>query len=157
MRGCTVAPTVSRPSMREEIEDMPRPIPVPDELSKPFWDAANQRRLVVQNCTACNRKQFPPRATCPACGSADHLEWREVSGKGHILTYFVIHDSRMKSIQAMQPINLATVTLDEDPVINFLANLPGTPVDEVPMGAAVEVTFEQVAPGQLIPDWKVVR
>ena len=135
---------------------MPRPIPVPDELSKPFWDACNERRLVVQNCTACSRKQFPPTRNCAKCGKADNLEWLEVEGKGHFLSYFVIHDSRMKAIQAMQPLNLAVVTLDEDPEINFYGNLPGTPVDQVPMGAAVELVFEEVAPGQLLPDWKVI-
>ena len=27
---------------------------VPDELSKPFWDAANEGRLEMQNCSACD-------------------------------------------------------------------------------------------------------
>src|SRR6266581_3137272 len=49
---------------------MPKPIPVPDEVSKPFWDACNERRLIVQNCAACS--------------SAAHLEWRAVSGRGRI-------------------------------------------------------------------------
>ena len=26
------------------------PLPVPDELTKPFWEAANQGRLVIQRC-----------------------------------------------------------------------------------------------------------
>ena len=56
---------------------MPKPIPVPDELSKPFWDACNERRLIVQNCTACDRMQYPPQAMCAGCRSADHLAWRE--------------------------------------------------------------------------------
>ena len=30
---------------------MPKVIPVPDELGKPFWDAVNEKRLVLQNCT----------------------------------------------------------------------------------------------------------
>ena len=135
---------------------MPRPIPVPNELTKPFWDACNERRLVVQNCSACNRKQFPPQANCAKCGKPDNLAWIEVQGKGHIMSYFVIHDSRMKAIQAMQPLNLAIVALDEDPEINFLGNLPGTPVDEVPMGAPVELVFDEVEGGQLVPDWKVI-
>ena len=29
---------------------MPKLIPVADALSKPFWDAVNQRRLVLQHC-----------------------------------------------------------------------------------------------------------
>ena len=33
---------------------------VPDDLTAPFWDAANQSKLVIQNCRACNRLQHPP-------------------------------------------------------------------------------------------------
>jgi uncharacterized protein len=60
-----------------------------------------------------------------------------------------------------QPYNLAMVTLDADRRVNFYSNLPGTPPYKVPVGAAVEVTFEEVAPGevapgQLIHEWRVV-
>ena len=35
-------------------------------------------------------------------------------------------------------------------------HLPGTPVDEVPIGAAVEVIFETTpATGQKVPEWRV--
>ena len=135
---------------------MPKPIPVADEISKPFWDAVNERRLVLQNCTVCNRLQYPPERACRECGSADHLEWREVQGRGHIFEYLVTYDSRIRQKQVDQPYNLVLITLDEDPNINFLSNLPGTPVDEVPVGAPVEVVFEDVAPGQLIHEWQVV-
>ena len=135
---------------------MPKPIPVPDELSKPFWDACNERRLIVQNCATCNRMQYPPQASCPACGSAAHLEWREVSGRGRINGYCVMYDSRIVPLQADQPFNIAVIELDEDPAIKFLSSLPGTPVGEVPVGASVEVAFEEVGPGQLIHEWRVV-
>ena len=135
---------------------MPKVIPVPDELSKPFWDAVNEKRLVLQNCTACNKLQYPPRETCAKCGSAEKLEWKEVEGKGHISTYIVIVNGRLTRRIPDQPYNLALITLDEDPRINFYSNLPGISVDEVPVGAAVEVMFEEVAPGQLIHEWRVV-
>ncbi len=54
---------------------------VPDELSKPFWDAANEGRLVIQNCKACDRLQHPPAPACSQCGSRDNLEWKEMSGR----------------------------------------------------------------------------
>ena len=134
---------------------MPKQAPVPDELSKPFWDACNERRLVVQNCTACNRMQYPPEQVCSECGSKDNLEWREVSGRGKIHGYCVMHDSRIRLLQADQPFNIAVIELDEDPAIKFLSHLPGMPVDEVPIGASVQVDFQEVAPGQLIHEWRV--
>jgi uncharacterized OB-fold protein len=135
---------------------MPKVIPVSDELSKPFWDAVNARRLVLQHCGGCNKLQYPPQQTCQICGSADKVVWKEVSGKGHIATFIVIEDGRLNRRMPDQPYNLALVTLDEDPTINFYSNLPGTPPYKVPVGAAVEVTFEEVAPGQLIHEWRVV-
>jgi len=135
---------------------MPRPIPVPDEVSKPFWDACNERRLVIQNCKTCKRLQFPPEKVCAECGSANDLEWREMSGRGTINGYIVIHDSRLRSWVPEQPYNVAVIELEEDPTINFFSNLPGTPVDEVPVGAKTQVEFLEVAPDQLILEWRVV-
>ena len=73
-----------------------------------------------------------------------------------ILDYYVIFDSRIRPIREDQPINVAVITLDEEPEINFLSNLPGVPVEEVPVGASVEVFFEEVGPGQLIHEWRLV-
>lgn len=135
---------------------MPKLIPVADELSKPFWDAVNDKRLVLQHCAACNKLQYPPQKSCQVCGKSE-LTWKPVSGKGHIATYIVIEDGRLNRRMPDQPYNLAMITLDEDPTINFYSNLPGTPPYKVPVGAAVEVTFEDVAPGQLIHEWRVVN
>ena len=135
---------------------MPKLIPVADALSKPFWDAVNQRRLVLQHCAACGRLQYPPQQACQVCSSAAGLTWKEVEGRGHIATYIVIEDGRLNRRMPDQPYNLAMVTLDADPRVNFYSNLPGTPPYKVPVGAAVEVTYEEVAPDQLIHEWQVV-
>ncbi len=135
---------------------MPKMIPVPNELSKPFWDAVNEKRLVVQNCAECGALQYPPKPACPDCGS-DKLGWKDTSGRGHIATYMVSQDSRLQRRVPDQPFNIALISLDDDPRINFYSNLPGVPVKEVPIGAAVEVVFEEVAPGQLIHEWRLVE
>ena len=136
---------------------MPKVIPVSDELSQPFWDAVNERRLVLQYCAVCQKLQYPPQPVCQVCGSADDLGWKEVAGKGHIATYIVIEDGRLNRRMPDQPYNLALVTLDEDPTVNFYSNLPGTLPYQAPVGAAVEQTFEEVAPGQLIHEWRVIE
>jgi uncharacterized protein len=135
---------------------VPKLIPVPDELSKPFWDAVNEKRLIVQHCVVCNTLQYPPRQHCQNCDSND-LDWKETNGRGHILEFVVLDDSHLPMRAQDQPVNLALVTLDEDPRINFYANLPGEQVREVPVGAAVEVIFEEVAPGRLVHEWCVVK
>ena len=129
---------------------------VPDELTKPFWDAANEGRLLIQNCSVCNRLQHPPAATCDQCSSGDNLEWKEMTGRGKIYNYGVVYDTPVRLLQENQPFNLAVIMLDEDPGIQMYSHLPGTPVDEVPVGASVEVVFEETANGQKVPEWRVV-
>jgi uncharacterized OB-fold protein len=137
---------------------LPKQSPIPDESDKVFWDACNEgKQLLVQNCKACNRLQYPPEPACPACGKADNLEWKPVSGRGTIHSYAVIYDSPIKTMQAEQPYNTAVISLEEDPGVLFLSNLPGTPVDQVSIGSKVQVIFETTpATGQKVPEWQVV-
>ena len=129
---------------------------VPDDLTRPFWAAANEERLVIQNCTACDRLQHPPASHCHECGSDADLEWKPVSGRGTVYNYGVVHDCPIRLLQDDQPFNVAVVMLEDDPDIQMYAHLPGTPVDEVPVHAAVEVVFEKTANGQKVPEWRVV-
>ena len=134
---------------------MPKQSPVPDEFSKPFWDACNEHRLVMQTCTACNMIHFPPQPSCDNCGSASNMEWRQVSGRGKIYDYGVMYDSRIRVLQADQPFNIALIELEEDPAILMYSHLPSVPVDEVPVGANVKVTFEETSTGQWVPEWEI--
>ena len=136
---------------------MPKQSPVPVELDKPFYDACNEERLVVQYCQGCSRFQFPPRAMCPRCGQSANLDWRQVSGRGRIQSRVVVYDTPVSSLIAEQPFNVALVALEEEPEVVMLSHLPGTTVDQVPIGAAVEVMFETTpATGQKVPEWRVV-
>jgi uncharacterized OB-fold protein len=133
---------------------MPKPVPVVEDNDRGFWEAASQRRLVVQNCTACNRMQHPPMATCAQCASKDNLEWKTVEGRGRINGYCVQHDTRVVPLKADQPLNTAVIELAQNPEIKFLSNLPGVPAGKVPVGADVKVVFQDVQ-GQLVPEWEL--
>ena len=136
---------------------MPKLSPDPDTTSKPFWDACNEERLVVQNCTACTRLQHPPDGACSDCGSADHLEWREMNGRGKIHGYCIMYDSRIRLLQVDQPFIIAVIELEDAPEIKMFSHLPGTPVDDnVPVGAIVQVEFETTpGTGQKVAEWRV--
>ena len=136
---------------------MPKPSPVADAVSKPFWDACNERRLLLQVCETCNRMQYPPEKNCLACGSSEHLAWREVRGRGKIHGYCVMYDTRVRLLQERQPFNIAVIELEENPEIKFFYHLPGTPPDKVPVGAAVNLEFEETVTGQLVPEWRVAN
>jgi uncharacterized OB-fold protein len=140
---------------------MPKQSPVPDKVDQGFWDACNEGKLVIQNCTACNRLQQPPEAACYQCGSADHLAWKEMSGRGTIYTYAVMYDTNVPLLYDEQPFNAVIISLDDDAgndsMMKLISHLPGTPVDEVPIGAKVQVEFETTqATGQKVPEFRVV-
>jgi len=133
-----------------------RPTPIPNDLSAPFWNACNEGRLVVQRCKSCNRMQYPPENVCFDCDSASGLEWHEVSGRGTINGYVVVHDSRLRMWVPQQPYNVAVIHIEEDHTINFFSNLPGTKADQVPVGSKVQVEFVETQSGQKIPEWQIV-
>ena len=128
-----------------------------DDLSKPFWEAANEGRLVIQNCSSCNRLHHPPKAECDQCGSSNSFEWKQMSGKGKIYNYGVVYDCPIRVLQEDQPFNVAVIMLEEDPGIQMYSHLPGTPVDDVPIGADVELIFESTGSGQKVPEWRVAQ
>ena len=53
-----------------------KPLPVVTDLTRPFWAAAKQHRLVLQKCAKCGCFSFHPRPWCVECGSHD-LHWTD--------------------------------------------------------------------------------
>ena len=84
-----------------------------------------------------------------------------MSGRGTIYTYAVMYDPPVPLLYNDQPFNVAVVALEDDSGndtgIQMLSHLPGTPLDEVPIGAAVQVEFETTGgTGQKVPEFRVV-
>jgi len=135
---------------------LPKQSPIPDDFDRPFYDACNEDRLVIQFCAMCSRYQFPPRRACVNCTNVN-LAWQQVSGRGRIQSRVVVYDTPTSTLIPDQPFNVATIALEEEPDVTMFSHLPGVPVDEVPIGAQVEVIFEATpATGQKVPEWRVV-
>jgi len=118
--------------------------PVVTAEGKAFFDAARQGRFLIPVCTACNRAHWYPRVICPFCAS-DKVEWREASGKGTIYTFSVMR--RVK-----EPYIIAHVTLAEGPTM--LTNIVACNADDVRIGQAVTVVFQETSNGPPVPMFK---
>lgn len=118
-----------------------RPIPPMTDLTQPYWDAARRQELVVQHCESCDHRPFPPRAHCPACGSAT-LTWRTVSGKGTVYSYTVAHRPPHPVFAEQCPLAVAIVELDEGP--RMISNIVGCDPDALEVGMAVQIAFEPI-------------
>ncbi|WP_378951331.1 Zn-ribbon domain-containing OB-fold protein [Mesorhizobium sp. ANAO-SY3R2] len=137
------------------------PLPYTDDPdTKGFWDAARERRLVIQRCAACGHCQFPPHPFCANCAHAE-IEWVETTGGGRIWSFGVAHGPTLPGFQDVVPYPMIVVELDEHPDIRIVGSLvtgPEAPINSVPpsairIGMPVDVTFAVVSDDVTLPRW----
>jgi uncharacterized OB-fold protein len=132
-----------------------KPVPVADELSSPFWQAAKERRLVIQRCASCGYYNHPPRLFCDAC-LAQELRFEPVSGRGTVYTFTVMHQRDVAGFEDEAPFINIVVELAEQPQLLMVSNLPIADRAKVSIGAAVEVDFEDRGEGVVVPQFRIV-
>jgi len=81
-----------------------------DPLSRPFWAAAAERRLVVQACNRCDHRQFYPRPFCLACSARD-LRFVSIPGSGSVYSCTVVRIAVLPDLPP--PYVIALIDLDE--------------------------------------------
>ena len=129
-----------------------RLLPVPPQLSQPFWDACRRRELVAQRCAECARFRHYPTPRCPSCQS-DHYDWAPLAGRGEVYSYTVCHQAFHPYFADTVPYVLATVELEEG--IRMLAFLPDLDPAAIRIGMPLEVCFEQVDESLTLPCWQL--
>ncbi len=124
-----------------------KPLPKINALNRPFWEAAQKEKLVVQVCAACGDRRFPPSPVCPQCLSADH-DWVEVSGLGTLESWVDFHRAYWDGFRDALPYRVCLVRLAEGPLL--VSNLVGNS-DGAKLGAPVRVVFEAVTADVTLP------
>ena len=132
-----------------------KPLPMPDDLTRPFWDAARERRLEIQRCSACGYYNHPPRPLCDACGLED-LAFEPVSGRGSIYSYTVMRQRNVKGFEDDVPYVNVIVELDEQPTLFMITYMPGSESDRVRIGQRVQVVYEE-RDGVVLPQFEAVE
>ena len=86
------------------------PTPYGDALTRPFWDAARRRELVMPRCEGCGAIVWYPRPYCLRC-QGEALTWLRMRGTGAIHSQVVV---RVPVIDGLEPpYVVALVDLDE--------------------------------------------
>lgn len=130
-----------------------RPIPIPDAISAPFFDGAREGKLMLQHCTACGMWSFPVRERCPHCFAAK-LEWRAASGRGTLYTFAIMHQVMNPGFASHVPYNVSQIDLDEG--VRMVANVVGTPNEQLRIGMKLEAVFEDAGENVSIPRFRAV-
>lgn len=131
-----------------------KPLPVIDNESRPFWEGCRAGKLMIQHCGDCGTWVFYPRALCTACHS-DRLAWEQASGEGVIHTFTVAHRPAGPAFSDDTPYVVALIDLKEGP--RMTSNIVGTAPEDVRIGQAVRVVFEQVTDEVTLPKFEVVE
>jgi uncharacterized OB-fold protein len=133
-----------------------RPIPVPNEWTRPFWDAARRGVLELQRCQTCGHFQHPPYATCTQCVATD-LRFEAVRGVGAIYAYTIMYHTGDKRFAAAVPYASIIVELDDAPGALMAGNLLEAEYTEAKVGRRVEVIFEKLNDDITLPQFRLAR
>jgi uncharacterized OB-fold protein len=125
-----------------------------DVITLPFWQAAAEHRLVVQRCSRCGHTRLPPAPVCPEC-RADTSDWKQLSGRGEIYTYTIVH----RPVAAGQPLPtvIAVIALEDAGGVRMISNVVDAAPEEIRIGLPVEVVWEDMSAELAIPRFRPRR
>ncbi|HZP44133.1 MAG TPA: Zn-ribbon domain-containing OB-fold protein [Candidatus Binataceae bacterium] len=128
-----------------------KPIPTATFETRPYWEGCKRRELRIQRCAACGHNQFFPRLYCTRCFS-DRIEWIKASGRATVSTFTIVRRPVSPAFADDVPYVVALVKLDEGPTM--MTNIVGCAPEQVAIGMAVRVTFEDWSEEIAIPKFE---
>ncbi|WP_037898482.1 Zn-ribbon domain-containing OB-fold protein, partial [Streptomyces sp. NRRL S-920] len=126
-------------------------LPEPDAFTRPYWDAAAERRLLIRRCGACGAAHHYPREFCPRCWSED-VTWERASGRATLYTWSVVHRNDLPPFGERVPYVAAVADLEEGP--RMMTEVVDSGPGELRIGLALEVTFREGG-GFVVPVFRV--
>ena len=89
--------------------------------SRPFWDAAAQGRLIVEQCKNCDLHIFPPRGVCRRCYGRE-MTWVDVRPPGVLHSHTENHQPWLPGLG---PYTLGLVELPDHDRIRLVGFVQG--------------------------------
>lgn len=109
-----------------------------------FYKFVSEGKLMAAKCSKCGAMLLPPRPLCTKCFSTD-FEWIELSGRGELLSYTVIHVSPPQ-FESMAPYIVGIVKLEEG--LRLPGMIRGVEPEKIRVGMALMVDFDTSLPSQ---------
>jgi uncharacterized OB-fold protein len=85
--------------------------PEVDETNAFYWEGLRHNRFLIQRCSACDRRRFPPMPSCPYCAATEAVV-DQASGGASLYSWIVIHRAFDPGFADQVPYTLGTVDLD---------------------------------------------
>jgi len=136
------------------VTDFVNPLPELTTVSKPFYAAAKDRKLLIQRCRQCEQVIFYPKFCCPNCLGTD-LDWFESRGRGKLYSYTVVHAAAPEAFKLAIPYAIGVVDLDEG--ARMLSWVVECDHDKLVCDMEVEVTFKDLNEEVALPMFRPVH
>jgi uncharacterized OB-fold protein len=126
-----------------------------NQVTAQFWEAARQRRFTIPRCSACGRFHMPPAPLCPYC-RWETISFPTLSGRGTIYSFTIIHPS--PKVTPTPPLDIiGLVEIAEADGCRLFTRFVDVSAGDVAIGMPVEVRWQEVANGWLVPRFGRVR
>ena len=130
------------------------PLPEITPVSKPFFRAAKEHKLLIQRCKDCGKNIFYPKSLCPHCLSSN-LEWFESKGKGRVYSYTIVEAGAPEAFQAAVPYVLCVVDLEEG--VRMLSWIVDCNYEDVKCDMDVVVTYRDLTEDIALPMFRPAK
>lgn len=128
-----------------------KPVPIPDEASRPFFEGAREHKLMIQQCTTCGAVLWPVKLRCSNCLEPT-VTWVQASGKGTLYSFTLVHQVFHPGFASEIPYNVAEVDLEEG--LRILTNIVGCANDDLQIGMPLVVTFDDITGEVTLPKFR---
>jgi len=141
--------------MRKNKMNYTKPKPIIDDDSKNYWESAKLNKLVIQYSKNSNEYFLYSKQLINNIDDNDdnEIEWKEVSGKGTIYSYSIIHAPAGPSFVEDTPYIVASIQLDEG--ARIISNIINSDLSKIVIGKKVRVVFEKQTEELTIPKFEI--
>ena len=134
--------------------EIKKPRPTIDIDSKIYWEAAKNKKLMIQYSLD-TKEYFLYSKQLTNSIDSKNIEWREVSGKGKIYSFTVVHAPAGPAFKDETPYIVASIELEEG--ARIISNILTQDVANISIGDNVKVIFEKQDDEFTIPKFKIVK
>jgi uncharacterized OB-fold protein len=135
------------------VAEYAKPLPVPDSVTRPFWESLKAHAIQLQRCGECGQFVYYPRPVCPRCFS-DALAWTPVSGRGVVHAFTIPHRHPNPAFAASVPYVVALIELEEGArMLSTLVGIPPTP-EAVRVDLPVKIVYDDVTTEITLPRFR---
>lgn len=121
--------------------------------TKPFWDACNDSKFLIQKCRDCGKPQYHYRAFCSHCWS-DAVDDVAIAGEGTVWTFSVVNRNLTPAFASWGRYAVGVVEVPEG--VKIVTKIETDDPDSLRIGASVRLTFARGDNDQSIPFFRTV-